>query len=229
MAQNSFPGQRPPDWQPPEGTARKGGGCLKAILISFAVLAGLAVLGSIAGSNDATKPDGAADPSSSPATGAEQASGAEPASMKAAGPASTNWSYSSKEDKVRAATTYYASTTSTNSIHQNFPYDPETTMDLVVRKSPSSGTDVIFTVSSGQLMCPSYEGCRGTVRFDNGAPQRVRFLGPEDNSSDTIFVSGAKEFVARLKRSKHLVLEKTMYEAGAPQFEFDVSGLDWEH
>lgn len=78
-------------------------------------------------------------------------------------------------------------------------------------------------------MCPSYQGCSGTVRFDNGPAQRVRFNGPADNSSDTIFVVGAKSFVAKLKKAKRLVVEKTLYQAGEPQFEFDVSGLKWEH
>lgn len=139
------------------------------------------------------------------------------------------WTYSSDEDKVRNSTTYFASTTSTNSIHQNSPYDGETTMDLTVRKSVAHGTDVVLTISSGQMMCPSYEGCSGTVSFDGGAPQRISFNGPADNSSDTVFVIGAKSFIDHLKRSKKVVVEKTLYEAGNPQFEFDVSDLVWAH
>ena len=74
------------------------------------------------------------------------------------------WSYSQDEDKVRGGTTYYASTTSTNSISQEAPYDSDTTMTLAVRKSQAYGTDVILTISSGQMMCPSYEGCGGVPR-----------------------------------------------------------------
>lgn len=142
---------------------------------------------------------------------------------------SSSWSYSQDEDKVRGGTTYYARTTSTNSISQSFPYDSDTTMTMTVRKSPAYGTDVILTISSGQMMCPSYEGCTGTVRFDTGPPQRVSFNGPEDNSSDTIFVVGAKQFISKLKGTKKVTVEKTLYEAGSPQFEFDVSGLKWDH
>lgn len=140
-----------------------------------------------------------------------------------------NWSYSTDEDKVRGGTTYYARTTSTNSVHQDPPYDSATTMDIAVRKSPAYGTDVILTISSGQFMCPSYEGCSGTVRFDNGPAQRVSFNGSADDSSDVIFVEGAKSFIAKLKKAKHVVIEKTLYDAGNPQFEFDVSGLKWDH
>lgn len=141
----------------------------------------------------------------------------------------SSWSYSEDEDKVRGGTTYYARTTSTNSIAQSFPYDSDTTMAMTVRKSPAYGTDVVLTISSGQMMCPSYEGCSGTVRFDSGPAQRVSFSGPEDNSSDTIFVDGAKGFIAKLKASKKVTIEKTLYEAGSPQFEFDVRGLKWDH
>jgi hypothetical protein len=139
------------------------------------------------------------------------------------------WSYSQDEDKVRGGTTYYASTSSTNSISQAAPYDSDTTMRMAVRKSPAYGTDVIFTISSGQMMCPSYEGCSGTVRFDNGPAQHISFNGPADDSSDTVFVAGAKQFIAKLKSARKMTIEKTLYEAGNPQFEFDVHGLKWGH
>lgn len=139
------------------------------------------------------------------------------------------WAYTQDVDKVRGTTTYYAMTTSTNSIHQDFPYESETTMTMTVRKSTAHGTDVILTISSGQMMCPSYNGCDGTVRFDNRPAERISFNGPADSSSDTIFVIGAKSFIAKLKRAKKVTIEKTLYEAGNPQFEFDVGGLKWDH
>ena len=36
-------------------------------------------------------------------------------------------------------------------------------------------------------------------------------------------------FSAQYKRSKREVIEKTLYQAGNPQFQFDVSGLSWDH
>lgn len=141
----------------------------------------------------------------------------------------SNWSYSTDEDRVRGGTTYLASTTSTNFVYQDPPYDASTTMDVVIRKSPAYGTDVILVISSGQMMCPSYEGCSGTVRFDDGPAQRISFNGPADNSSDSVFVIGTKSFIAKLRKAKRLVVEKTLYEAGNPQFEFNVEGLKWEH
>jgi len=144
-------------------------------------------------------------------------------------PEPENWSYSTDEDKVRGATTYYAQTTSTNGVYQGPPYDPDTKMKLMIRKAPAYGTDVILTITSGQMMCPSYEGCSGTVRFDDGPAQRVSFNGPADNSSEVVFVIGAKSFITKLKKAKKVIIEKTLYQAGNPQFEFDVAGLKWDH
>ena len=141
----------------------------------------------------------------------------------------SGWSYSQDEDKVRGGTTYYASTTSTNSIAQDPPYDSDTKMTITVRKSPAYGTDVILTISSGQMMCPSYEGCSGTVRFDDGRPEHGSFNGPADEDSESVFVVGAKQFISKLKSAKRVTIEKTLYQAGNPQFEFDVHGLRWDH
>jgi hypothetical protein len=121
-------------------------------------------------------------------------------------PEAETWSYSTDEDKVRGSKSYFARTTITNSIHQDFPYDNATTMTMTVRNSRSQGSEVVLTVSSGQLMCPSY-----------------------DDSSETIFVDGAQSFITKLKHAKHVVIEKTLYQAGNPQFEFSVSGLKWDH
>lgn len=140
-----------------------------------------------------------------------------------------NWSYSTDEDKIRGKTTYFASTISTNSIRQGFPYDAETTMEITVRKSPAYGTDVILTISSGQMMCSSYDGCSGTVRFDDGPAQHISFNGSSDNSSEVVFLVGAQSFITKMKKARRIVIEKTLYQAGAPQFEFNVEGLKWEH
>jgi hypothetical protein len=157
------------------------------------------------------------------------ASALEEAAATTEAPGGSKWSYTTDEDKVRGATTYYARTTSTNSVFQEAPYDSSTTMDMIVRKSPAYGTDVLLVISSGQMMCPSYDGCSGTVRFDDGPAQRVSFNGPADNSSDTVFIVGAKSFISKLKKSKKVVVEKTLYQAGSPQFEFAVDGLKWDH
>ncbi|MFM5922948.1 MAG: hypothetical protein ACKOPG_02015 [Novosphingobium sp.] len=223
MANNLHPGQRPPDWTPPEGIkpAKSLPGCMKIGLIVVAVFVGLAIFGAII----SPKPNGQKSAESSPSGSPEPAA---TANATPTAPAS-KWSYSEQEDKVRAGTDFFATLVSENRIHQDFPYEDETSGRITIRKAASGETDVMFQVSSGQLMCPSYEGCRGTVKFDNNPAERVSFNGPSDNSNETVFVVGAKGFLAKLKKSKRVVIEKTMFQAGEPQFEFDTTGLKWEH
>jgi hypothetical protein len=219
-----------PDWRQPPSQKSLGSSPGRTIGLLLAAVIALIFIGSLVGgsgsstSSATNETDMLADNMEMAADNMTAiADGAAKAEPEAA------WSYSTDVDKVRGGTSYFATTTSTNTIHQDPPYDSDTSMRMTVRRMPSSGTDVVINISSGQLMCPSYEGCSGTVRFDNGPAQRVRFNGPADSSSDTIFVIGAKAFVAKLKKAKKVIIEKTLYEAGNPQFEFDVSGLKWDH
>jgi len=224
----------PPELSKIQPTRRSGGKTILWVLGALFALIVLSVIvdgsGSTPGSGNASNATGAANLESDNLITSTGATAVAPASDTAQVEPTTpdNWYYSTDVDKVRRGTSYFAKTTSTNSIHQNFPYDSDTTMTMTVRKTPAYGTDVILTISSGQMMCPSYDGCSGTVRFDDGSAERVEFNGPADNSSDTVFVVGAKSFIAKLKKAKKVVIEKTLYEAGNPQFEFDVSGLKWD-
>lgn len=152
-----------------------------------------------------------------------------PAETPTPTPPPSPWDYSSDEDKMRGGTKFYAATTSTNSVYQDSPYDSDTRMTMTLRKGSDGETDVILTISSGQMMCPSYEGCSGRVRFDDGPASIINFNGPADDSSETIFVEDVSSFIAKLKKSKKVIIEKTLYQAGNPQFEFDVKDLRWNH
>lgn len=218
--------------QPSPNKAASGPTAKQAAGIGCLILVGLVFIAGLIGSNTAQTGNSLANEGSASSdtnASAANANTADPTASEASVPDVSPWSYSEGEDKVRGGTTFYARTTSTNSIDQNFPYDSHTTMGLSVRRSPAYGTDVILTISSGQMMCSSYDGCSGTVRFDNGPAQRVSFNGPADNSSDTVFVAGANQFIAKLKKAKKVTIEKTLYEAGNSQFEFDVRGLKWDH
>jgi Domain of unknown function (DUF4429)/Short C-terminal domain len=219
-------GREPLDGKKMGAAQIAGWGCLGFLFLIFV----LAAIGSSSNNSaDSNSAEGSLTAADLNATSNLTDADVNNAMAEATPQAASSWSYSQSVDKVRGGTTYYASTTSTNSIAQEMPYSSETRMRMEVRKSPAYGTDVILTISSGQMMCPSYEGCSGMVRFDDGPAQRVSFSGPADNSSDTIFVDGAKSFVAKLKKAKHVTIEKTLYEAGNPQFEFDVGGLKWDH
>jgi hypothetical protein len=222
-----------PAWSPtpkkPNGNGKMIG-IVAAIVLVIIVIASLGKPGTSPTSNTEAAADMLADNMEMQADNMDAMADAATTPTADATPTKTDsWSYTTDEDKVRGSTSYFATATSTNTVHQDPPYDSETTMRMTVRRMPSSGTDVVLTISSGQMMCPSYEGCSGTVRFDNGPARRITFNGPADSSSDTIFVVGAKSFIGNLKKAKKVIIEKTLYEAGNPQFEFDVTGLKWDH
>jgi hypothetical protein len=167
--------------------------------------------------NDVTSVDASAPPVPEANSMAEPAAPADP------------WSYHSSEDKVRGGQSYFASATSTNSVHLDFPYEGGSTLTMTVRHSPASDADVLLILSSGQLLCHSYDGCYATVRFDDKPAERVELSESADNSSDTVFVSDAASFIEKLKKAKKAIVELEIYQAGRPQFEFDVHGLKWQH
>jgi hypothetical protein len=144
-------------------------------------------------------------------------------------PPAETWTYTTGEDKVRGATSYFATTTSTNSVELDAPYDGGSTLRMTVRQSSAQGADVILVLSSGQLLCRAYDGCYATVRFDQKPAERIELVEASDNSSDTVFVSETPAFIAKLKKARKVIVELEIYEAGRPQFEFDVAGLKWEH
>jgi hypothetical protein len=52
--------------------------------------------------------------------------------------------------------------------------------------------------------------------------------GPADHSSTVIFLEDYSRFVAKLRKAKRVRLSVDIYHEGAPVFEFDVSGFDFD-
>jgi len=58
--------------------------------------------------------------------------------------------------------------------------------------------------------------------------ERLAATGAENGSSDVIFVQGESNFVAKIKKSKQLIIESQFYNTGGKQFQFDVTDLKWD-
>ena len=115
---------------------------------------------------------------------------------------------------------------STNTVSLGFPYSGTQRATLTLRKHPKYGRDVLFRIEKGQLMCSM--GCKATVRFDEGKPVTFRASGPDDRSTETIFLEGYDRFIAGVKKAKRTRIEVTIYQAGANVFEFNTGGLVWD-
>jgi len=138
----------------------------------------------------------------------------------------SQWSYSQLADEMSKGTTYTALVSSSNTVNFDFPYSGEQHATLRLRIDPRYGKDVIFSIEKGQILCPSYEGCSVLVRFDDGKASNYTALGTADNSTETIFINNYSKFVENMLKAKKVRISTTIFQQGAPVFEFDVSGFD---
>jgi hypothetical protein len=138
------------------------------------------------------------------------------------------WDYSTDVDKMTGKQSSTASITATKQLSLGFPYNGSNYGFLTIRKHPQHGLDVIVTISKGQILCPSYNGCTVKVRFGEGQPINFSAAGPADNSSNTVFLRNAQKFIEQAKKNSSIKIQLNIYQAGGEVLEFDSpSPLVW--
>lgn len=141
------------------------------------------------------------------------------------------WDYDSIVDEMSDKTIYFANLISDNIAYFDFPYEGGTNAKLTVRKHPKYGTDVMFMISQGQLLCNDYDGTNYvTVRFDNAPAERYYTNEPSDMSSEMLFLRNSKRFIAKAKNAKKIRIQAPVYNNGNVVFIFTTdSALKWNH
>lgn len=132
------------------------------------------------------------------------------------------WAYFPIDDPMRKGTIYHAALISLNTVNFNFPYQGEQHASLTLRSS-TRDNDVIFSIGKGQILCHS--SCTVSVRFDDADAVNFDAVGAADNSTETIFISNYKHFLAKIIKAKKIKIAANIYQQGTPVFEFDVSGF----
>lgn len=127
---------------------------------------------------------------------------------------------------MRGGNTKYASIESTNSVQFAFPYNGGSKLNLLIRKSQKSGSNVLLQINKGAFIC--FIECTVHVKFDNRKVERFGAASAADGSPNVIFVQAYSKFVGSLRKAKKLIIEADFYNEGSRQFEFDVEGLKWE-
>jgi hypothetical protein len=141
----------------------------------------------------------------------------------------SNWEYRESMDEMTSKTTKFATITSEESLSLGFPYSGNNYGYLTVRKHPQHGIDVMVRVSKGQMMCQSFQNCTISVRFDDDTPMRWSAIGPEDNSSEMVFLNNEARFIERAKKAKRIMFSIPFYQNGNQVLEFKTPvGLEWE-
>ncbi len=138
------------------------------------------------------------------------------------------WSYESSPEGMSGKEVRTASVISTNTINLGFPYGGPQHAVLRFRRHPRWGNDVIFSIEQGQILCSTYGDCKVQVRFDDEKLLRYKGNPPEDNSSESVFIPAFGTFMKKLKNTKVVKVEVSIYQAGNQVFEFDVSGFNSE-
>jgi RNA polymerase subunit RPABC4/transcription elongation factor Spt4 len=139
----------------------------------------------------------------------------------------SRWTYDTSRDEVRNAEIKTANLLSDNQIQLSAPYDGGTKAQILIRRHPEYGVDVMIKASPSQIICDSYDGCSIDINID-GKTQKLRMLKPADYDSELLFVSNGPSLVRKLKVSKKVVLELPFYSNGNGQFQFTTLGLEWD-
>ena len=140
-----------------------------------------------------------------------------------------NWEYSESKDEMRGSVSHFAQNGSINNIRLDFPYQGGTSLFLVVRNTPENGNEVLFSTNNGQLWC-EYNNCYMSAKFDDGEVKNYPLAKAAAGSSETMFLDGAVEqFIDNLKNSETATIEIGFFNYGKQQFEFETSGLNWQH
>lgn len=175
----------------------------------------------------APKKEGEKEQASTPAK-ESPALAADAGQAVAAAPAepTSKWQYSEDNDAMRGTTTKYAQVQSENTVDLDFPYGV-VNGQIIVRKRPKDGLNVMFSVDKGQILCHSYGDDHISVKFDDGPVKRYSCTGTSDGSSETSFIENASGFLSGLKKAKRTIIEAEFFQKGNQQFTFETANLNW--
>lgn len=139
----------------------------------------------------------------------------------------SKWQYSEDVDEMTNEKSYFARCVSTNEIDFEFPYNGGSSFTLILRNK-GKYNEIILQVSKGQFMTSimSSDYCR--VKFDDGKTLNYTYNSSEDGSANIIFFDHSKDFLAKLRSAKKLMIEAPFFDAGRQIIYFDVEGLVWD-
>jgi hypothetical protein len=142
-------------------------------------------------------------------------------------PPESKWTYTSQKDEMRGETTREAILQAEGSLSLDFPYG-EQRPEIRIRQSPKFGFDILFGVPSGQIMCHSFGSTHLSIKFDDGPVERFGCTDSSDGSSNYVFLTSPKPFLAKLRKSSRVIVEAEFFQNGLQQSTFDSGNLVWE-
>lgn len=140
-------------------------------------------------------------------------------------PVINTWEYSEQIDKMTSKKTKFAVIRSNESLNLEPPYDGDNYGRITLRQKGE--LNIYIAVDKGQIS-GGYDNNYIMVRFDDGKAIRFNYNEPQDYSSDLIFIDNESKFLAKLKKSKKVLLSLPFYQNGNQILEFNTSDLKWK-
>lgn len=130
------------------------------------------------------------------------------------------WQYVDEADKMTGKGQHRATLESDNSLSFSSPYAGKNYGNIMVRKHPQYGLDVMVGIEKGQILCHSYDPCLISVKFDNRPPIKFRGTPPADHSSTIVFLSPEAKFISEASKAKTILVQLNVFKQGNPVLEF---------
>lgn len=140
------------------------------------------------------------------------------------------WNETTSVDEMTDSENIWKSIYSDNEKEFDFPYNGGSRLQITVRYMKKYGSDVILTLTKGQIHCSEYSGTNYvTVRFDEYPPKKFGVNEPADGSSDYVFLKNPRGFINAAKKAKSIKVQIPVYQEGNPTFLFTVDeSLTWD-
>lgn len=143
--------------------------------------------------------------------------------------AHAEWVYTQDTDPMTSKPVRRGSLQSTNTLNLKFPYQGTNYGVLEIRQHPKYGLNAIVSIDKGQILCPHYDGCAVSVRFDDGKPLSFQGAASSDRSSNIVFLSPASRFIASAQKAKRILVQVSLFQAGDQVLEFKApTPLQWQ-
>lgn len=134
----------------------------------------------------------------------------------------TNWILSDNSSNMSGNVITSASIMSVNEVEFASPYDGKQFAELRLWTSSNATMDYLtFKIDRGQIVCWTGKGCDITIKLDNSNPINLKGSKPTDGTSTYTIIDLNGDLSARIKRTKKILVQPTIYKNGYPIFEFD--------
>ncbi len=140
----------------------------------------------------------------------------------------TTWKYTEDVDKMDNTPRYFANNTSINKVSFDFPYNGGSMLKITIRNM-GKGNEVVLRISKGQFMTDVMGTLPIRAKFDDNTISKYTYLSATDGSVDIIFIQDADDFINKIKGANKVLIGATFFNEGEKHFEFETSGLKWEH